>query len=116
MRSTELEARTKGFALRIIKMYGRLPKRVEAEVLGKQVLRSGTGVAANYCEAARARSKAEFIAKLGVVEQELAETKLWLELLVEGDIVPNAKMTELQNETEELLKIIVASMKTLKGR
>ena len=97
-------------------MFGKLPKRIEAEVLGKQVLRSGTSVAANYLEACRARSKPELISKLGIVEQELAETKLWLELLVEGVIVVAAKMTELLRETEELLKIVVASIKTLKGR
>ncbi len=116
MHSPELETRTKQFALRIIKMFGKLPKRVEAEVLGKQVLRSGTSVAANYLEACRGRSKAELISKLGIVEQELAETKLWLELLVEAEIVAASKMSELQKETEELLKIIVASIKTLKGR
>lgn len=116
MHKPELELRTKQFALRIIKMFGKLPKRIEAEVLGKQVLRSGTSVAANYLEACRARSKAELISKLGIVEQELAETKLWLELLVEGEIVTASKMADLVRETEELLKIIVTSIKTLKGR
>jgi four helix bundle protein len=116
MHKPELELRTKQFSLRIIKMFGKLPKRIEAEVLGKQVLRSGTSVAANYLEACRARSKAELISKLGIVEQELAETKLWLELLVEGEIVTASKMAELVRETEELLKIIVTSIKTLKGR
>jgi len=116
MRSPELETRTKQFALRIIKMFGRLPKRAEADVVGRQVLRSGTSVAANYLEASRARSKPEMISKLSIVEQELAETKLWLELLVEAEIVAADKMTELLRETEELLKIAVASIKTLKGK
>ena len=116
MRSPELETRTKQFALRIIKMFGRLPKRTDADVFGRQVLRSGTSVAANYLEASRARSKAELISKLAIVEQELAETKLWLELLVESEIVAAEKMDDLHRETEELLKITVASIKTLKGK
>lgn len=116
MRNPEMELRTKQFAVRIIKMFGKLPKRIEAEVLGKQVLRSGTSVAANYREAARARSKPELISKLGIVEQELSETLLWIELLVESEIVPQAKTTDLHREAEELLKIMVASIKTLKGR
>jgi four helix bundle protein len=116
MRSPELEARTKQFALRVIKMFGRLPKRTEAQVIGKQVLRSGTSVAANYLEASRARSNPELISKLAIVEQELAETKLWLELLVDGNIVAAEKMADLLRETEELLRIIVASIKTLKAK
>ena len=77
--------------LRIVKMYCRLPKSVQAQVLGKQALRSGTSVAANYREASRARSDAELVSKLGIVEQELDETLLWLELLIESSIVPEAR-------------------------
>jgi four helix bundle protein len=116
MRNEELSARTKQFALRVIKMFAKLPKGPVAEVLGKQVLRSSTGVAANYREACRARSHAELGAKLGVVEHELDETQLWLELLVESGTVPKPKMGLLLRETEELLCIVVASIKTLKGR
>ena len=83
--------------------------------MGKQVLRSGTSVAANFREASRARSDAEFIAKLGIVEQELDETILWLELLVESGVVSQEKMGALHQEAEELLKIIVASIKTKKS-
>ena len=108
--------RTKQFALRIIRMYVALPKTTEAQVLGKQVLRSGTSVAANYREASRARSDAEFLSKLGIVEQELDETLLWLELLVESEIVAGERMSALSQETEELLKIVVASIKTAKRR
>ena len=78
---TELKQRTKQFALRIIKMYVSLPKSPEAQVMGKQVLRSGTSVAANYREVCRARSPAEFRSKMGIVEQELDETLLWLEFV-----------------------------------
>jgi four helix bundle protein len=95
MRHQELRDRTKHYALRIIKMYGRLPKSSLAQVLGTQVLRSGTSVAANYREACRARSNAELMSKLGIIEQELDETSLWLELLVEAKIFPKAKMGQL---------------------
>ena len=97
-------------------MYGRLPKSEEARVIGKQVLRSGTSVAANYREASRARSDAELKSKLGIVEQELDETLFWLELLVEGEIVSANLLKDLMVETEELLKITVTSIKTLKSR
>ena len=82
--------------------------------MGKQVLRSGTSVAANYREACRARSPAEFRSKMGIVEQELAETELWLELLVDSKIVENKMMGELLAETDELLRITVASIVTSK--
>ena len=110
----DLKARTKKFALRIIKMYSTLPKTTEAQVMGKQVLRSGTSVAANYREACRARSPAEFRSKMGIVEQELAETELWLELLVDSKIVENKMMGDLIAETDELLRITVASIVTSK--
>ena len=84
--------------------------------MGKQVLRSGTSVAANYREASRARSDAELVAKLGLVEQELDETLLWLELLVESGIVPQAKMQALRQEADELLSIVVTATKTTKRR
>jgi len=114
MKNDALRERTKQFALRIIRMFARLPKKTEAQVIGKQCLRSGTSVAANYREASRARSTSEFIAKLGIVEQELDETLLWLELLVESQIVPAPKMAALHQETEELLKITVSSIKRAK--
>ena len=110
----DLKARTKKFALRIIKMYSTLPKTTEAQVMGKQVLRSGTSVAASYREACRARSPAEFRSKMGIVEQELAETELWLELLVDSKIVENKMMGDLIAETDELLRITVASIVTSK--
>jgi four helix bundle protein len=97
-------------------MYCRLPKLTQAQVLGKQVLRSGTSVAANYREASRARSDAELVSKLGVVEQELDETLLWLELLVESGIVSKAKMTSLHNEGDEFLRMTVAAIKKTKAR
>ena len=86
-----------------------------ARVMGRQVLRSGTSVAANFREASRARSNAEFVAKLGIVEQELDETMLWLELLAESDIVPKHLLQDLHEEAEELLKIIVTSIKNTRS-
>ena len=114
MRNPELQDRTKQLALRVIRMFRQLPPTGEAQVIGKQVLRSGTGAAATDREACRARSRAEIISKLGPVEQELDETLLWLELLVEAEIVPPSRMSSLQAETEELLKIVVTSLRTLK--
>ena len=116
MRMEGLRERTKEFALRVIRLYSALPKSTEAQVLGKQVLRSGTSVAANFREASRARSDAEFVAKLGIVEQELDETMLWFELLVESDLVPTERLASLHNEAEELLKIIVTSIKKTRRR
>lgn len=115
MRGQELRDRTKQFALRVIRMYVALPKTTEAQVIGKQVLRSGTSVAANFREATRARSDAEFISKLGIVEQELDETALWMELLVESEIVSENRLRPLIQETDELLRIIVSTIKTKKS-
>jgi four helix bundle protein len=116
MKDYGLRDRTKAFALRIVKMYSRLPKSTEAQVLGKQVLRAGTSVAANYREASRARSDAELVSKLGIVEQELDETLLWLELIVESGIVPEGKMADLHQEADELLRMTVTAIKTTKQR
>lgn len=110
-RNYELGDRTKQFALRGIRLFGALPKTSEAQVIGKQLLRSGTSVAANYREASRARSDTELISKFSIVEQELDESLLWKELLVESGIVPEQRMIELKNECEELLRMTVASKK-----
>jgi four helix bundle protein len=106
--------RTKQFALRIIKLYSNLPASNEAQVIGKQLLRSGTSVAANYREARRGRSKTEVRAKLGIVEQELDESLLWLELLSESGIIATDRLTPLMTETDELLRIIVTSITRLR--
>src|SRR3990172_7934867 len=99
MNPTELKARTKTFALRIIKLTRAIPKSDDAgRVITKQILRSGTSVAANYRASCRARSQAEFIANIGVVEEEADETALWLELLVESGIMPTRKLSALLNE------------------
>ena len=116
MNNYELRDRTKQFALRVIRTFSALPKTEEARVLGKQLLRSGTSVAANYREASRARTDAELMSKLGIVEQELDESLLWMELIVESKIFSAERMLELQAECEELLRMTVSSIKTLKSR
>ena len=110
----DLRKRTKMFALRIIKLYASLPKSTEAQILGKQLVRSGTSVGAHYREAKRARSTAEFISKVEVALQELDETIYWLELLCESEIVAEARLTGLKDEAEQLMKILVTSVKTAK--
>ena len=110
----ELKERTKQFAIRVVRLFRSLPKTEEARVVGKQALRSGTSVAANYRAVCRARSKAEFIAKIGVVVEEADETVFWLELLVETGIVAQARMDGLLTEANELLAIFAASQRTSK--
>ncbi len=112
----DLQQRTKAFALRIIKLYTALPKSTEAQVLGKQVLRSGTSVGAHYREAKRARSTAEFISKMEGGLQELEETAYWLELLSDAEIVTQQRLANLQEEAEALTAIFVTSVKTAKER
>ncbi|MEK7674881.1 MAG: four helix bundle protein [Verrucomicrobiota bacterium] len=112
----DLKIRTKRFALRVIQMYAALPKGdAIAQVLGKQVLRSGTSVGANYREASRGRSKAEFISKIGDCLKEIEETAYWLELLVESGTVSPAKMADLLDETNQLTAILTAIDKKAKG-
>ncbi len=111
----QLRKRTKQFALRVIRMFRALPRSPEAQVLGKQLLRSATSVAANYRATGRARSKAEFIARIGVVVEEADETVFWLEMLVESEIVKQERMDGLQKEANELLAIFAASQRTARG-
>ena len=99
----DLRQRTKKFGLQIVRMFSGLPKTTEAQVLGKQVLRSGTSVGANYREAYRARSRAEFIAKCGDSLRELEETAYWLELLVDGRIIPAHELSTVWEECNELM-------------
>src|SRR4051812_11250791 len=98
----DLRERTKSFALRVIRMFAKLPKTTEAQILGKQVLRAGTSVGANYREAYRGRSKAEFTSKCGDCLREIEETAYWLELLVDAGIVASKKLAPLHEETGEL--------------
>ena len=108
----ELKDRAKTFALRVIKMSDALPRTRSANVIASQVLRSATSMAANYRAVGRARSKAEFVAKLGVVVEEADETVFWLELLMDSGIISPNKMHELLNEANQLMLIFSASRRT----
>jgi four helix bundle protein len=110
----ELRCRTKQFAYRVIRLFRSLPHSTEAQVLGKQLLRSATSVAANYRAAGRARSAAEFVSKIGVVLEEADETQFWLECLADNGIVRAELLTELTKEAEELVRIFSASQQTAK--
>lgn len=111
----DLVARTKNFARRIIRLYVALPKTTVAQVLGRQVLRSGTSVGANYREASRARSKAEFVAKIGDCLKEADESAYWLELLCDEKIVSQKRLEPLLQETNELISILVTISKRARG-
>jgi four helix bundle protein len=113
-KTSDLRARTKRFALRVIRVYQALPSTTLGQVLGKQVLRSGTSVGAHYREACRARSPAEFISKVETALHELDETVYWFELLVESELVRESLLSELLKEADELLAIFVSSVKTAK--
>lgn len=106
-RPADLKDRTREYALRVIQLYGALPKNIESQIIGKQILRSGTAVGANYREGIRARSKSEYAAKLNVGLMELEETLYWLELLEHAGMVPAAQLASLKAETGELCAIFV---------
>ena len=108
----ELKNRTKQFAIRIVKLFRSLPKTEEARIIGKQVLRSGTSIAANYRAVCRARSKAEFISRLGVVEEEADESALWLELITEGELMKKTLVEPLWVEADEVVAIMTSSRKS----
>ncbi len=112
MSERDLKTRTKAFALRILKLVDALPKTTAGRALASQIVRSGTSIAANYRAACRAKSTADFIAKMGIVEEEADETLFWLELLEESELVTAAKLTAIKQEANELIAITVASIKT----
>ncbi len=111
----DLRERTTNFALQVIMAFAALPKTIEAQVLGKQLLRSGTSIGANYREAHRARSKSEFIAKCGDSLKEAEETAYWIELLIKSNVVSAVRFESLRKEADELITIFVTTMKRSKG-
>ena len=111
----QLQDRTKKFAIRIIKSFARLPKDEAARIIGRQFLRSGTSLAANYRAACRARSAADFISKISIVTEEADETLFWFELLVEAQLIGIKLAEPLMSECTELLKIFAASLATAKA-
>ncbi|MDD5528436.1 MAG: four helix bundle protein [bacterium] len=115
MKEDELKKRTKDFALEIIKLVEKLPKNRVADILGRQILKSGTSIGANYRAVCRARSRADFISKLGIVEEEADETLYWLELLVAIKLIEQNIFQRLTNEANEIVAIVVTSIKTARG-
>lgn len=116
MDQNELKIRTKQFALRILKLTASLPKTVEAQVIQRQLARAGTSVAANYRASCRARSRAEFISKMGNVIEEADESCFWMELIIEGNILPEAQLEALLKEANEITAIMTASRKTAQSK
>ncbi|MCG2777512.1 MAG: four helix bundle protein [Desulfobacterales bacterium] len=110
MDEAQMKKRTKEFAKEIIKLCRNLPKNMEGRLIGNQIFRSGTSVAANYRAACRARSTADFISRLGIVEEEADETLFWLELIEEMEILDKASIDYLMKENDELIAIIVSSI------
>ena len=115
LKNENLKARTKEYALRIIRLVGSLSKDRSVDVIARQLLRAGTSVGANYRAACRAKSSADFIAKMGIVEEEADESLYWMELLIAGDFVPEARLTELMQEGNEIVAIVVASIRTARN-
>jgi four helix bundle protein len=112
MKHDNLKDRTKSFALRIIKLVDSLPQKQAAQIIGKQLIRCGTSVGANYRASCRARSQADFISKMGIVEEESDESLFWMELLVESGIVKKELLKDLMKEADELTAIFTSSGKT----
>lgn len=116
MNKNDLIVRTKRFALRVMNLVDALPNTVKGRVLADQIMRSGTSVAANYRAACRGRSKAEFIAKIGIVIEEADETVLWLELIAEGNVLPEKQIKPLLAEANEIVAIMNSSRITAAGK
>lgn len=110
--ATQMQARTKQYALHVLKLIEALPNTTAGRAIGSQLIRSGTSVGANYRAACRSRSQAEFVAKLGIVVEEADECVYWLELIIEGKLVRAELVRPLLEETEELLSIMIAARKT----
>jgi four helix bundle protein len=115
MDADDLKQRTRAFALRIVRLVEALPNNRTADVIGKQLLRCGTSVGANYRASCRAKSSADFIARMGIVEEEADETIYWIELLVETGLVKEGRVSDLLDEANQLLAIIVSSIRTARG-
>jgi four helix bundle protein len=116
MNEEDLKRRTKQFALRVIKLVGSLPRSIEGRAIGNQLINSGTSVGANYRSACKGRSKAEFVAKLGIVEEEADETAYWLELIIEGGLLEKGLVEPLLKEANEIVAIMASSRKSASRR
>ena len=116
MEAQDLRERTKDFAIRIVRLFQALPKTDEARIIGKQLLRSGTSVGANYRAVCRARSRADFVAKAGIVIEEADETLFWLEVIRDVEILPAKRLLGLMEEADELIAIFIVSRQTARKR
>ncbi|MFL6527456.1 MAG: four helix bundle protein [Chthoniobacterales bacterium] len=112
MTSDELKARTKVFAIRVFRLVDALPKTIQGKAVANQIIRSATSVAANYRAACRARSRAEFAAKIGLVEEEADETLFWLELIIDTELLSVDRIEPLRREADELVAIMASSRKS----
>jgi four helix bundle protein len=115
MNPEDLRTRTRAFALRIIRLAESLPNTPTAKVIRNQMLRCGSSVGANYRAACRAKSKADFVSKMGTVEEEADETMYWMELLIDAEIVNGDRVADLLDEADQILSIVISSIKTAKG-
>ena len=116
MTEQEFKDRTKQIALRVIRLVESLPNTNSAQIIGKQLLRSATSVGANYRAACRGKSTADILHKLSIVEEEADESLYWLELLIESNVVSETKLSALMKDTNEIVAMIVASIKTLRSK
>ena len=115
MNAEEMKERTRAFALRVIRLAESLPNTPTARVIRNQMLRCGPSVGANYRAACRAKSKPDFISKMGTVEEEADETIYWMELLIDAEIVKRSRIADLLDEADQILSIVISSIKTAKG-
>jgi four helix bundle protein len=116
MKSEEMKSRTRAFALRVIRLAESLPSTPTANVIRNQMLRCGTSVGANYRAACRAKSRADFVSKMGTVEEEADETIYWMELLIDADIQKRPRIVDLLDEANQILSIVVSSIKTARSQ
>ncbi len=116
MNADEFKARTKNLALRIGKLADALPQSRSADIYGKQLIRSSSSVGANYRAVCRAKSQADMINKLKIVEEEADETLYWLEIIIESGLIPENRVSDLMKETDEILSMVVASLRTLRKK
>ncbi|MGH9931669.1 MAG: four helix bundle protein [Pyrinomonadaceae bacterium] len=115
MNPEEMRRRTRAFALRVIRLAESLPNTPTAKVIRNQMIRCGSSVGANYRAACRAKSKPDFVSKMGTVEEEADETIYWMELLIDAEIVKRTRVADLLNEADQILSIVISSIKTAKG-
>jgi four helix bundle protein len=116
LNAERVRKRTRDFALRVIRLVEALPKTKTADVIGRQLLRCGTSVGANYRASCRAKSVADFIAKMGIVEEEADESIYWIELLVDSGLIKRERVENLLNEVDQIVAIVVSSIKTARRR